>query len=364
MSSSTASRPTGSSDRLPTFRLVALAALSMLVAISLAACGGGDGADGSRKASDASSAPAGASSSSSALKGGQEIAGKKVMFIHANDAGNTFDKPVMTGADAAARMTGLKLDTQFSNNNDTKLRSIFQSGVAERVAGIIVAIPNGSLNKPICEARKAGIAVIAWNINGTTGAAKDCVMAFLGQDFVTTGEVIASRMIKDGLIKSGDRVFCPVEYPNFDYASERAAGANRALQALGAKCDVVGVGPDQAKARTTMAQYLLGHRDTKVILSLGGTPFSVAQQAVKQAGLKDVKLGGFDLTPQIVDGIKSGAIDATVDQQPYSQGFMSVMQLALYLKYGLFPSDVPTGGTGMVDKTNVELVGSLVPDYR
>jgi simple sugar transport system substrate-binding protein len=65
-----------------------------------------------------------------------------------------------------------------------------------------------------------------------------------------------------------------------------------------------------------------------------------------------------------VKGIKDGDITATVDQQPYSQGFMSVMQLALYLKYGLFPSSIPTGGTGLIDKTNVDLVSSLVPKYR
>lgn len=349
------------SSKQPTYRLAGVAAFSAL--IFLAACGGGNG-EGTGSGT-ATAGPKGSGSDSSALKDGADIAGKTVLFIHANDAGNTFDKPAVTGSEAAAAMTGLKLNTQFSNNSDAKLRSIFQGGVAEKVAGIIVSIPDASLNKPICEARKAGIPVFAWNIDGTTGAAKGCVMAYHGQDFVTTGNVIASRMVNDGLIKAGDRVFCPVEYPNFDYARERAAGANIALKKVGAKnCDVVGVGGDQAKARTTMVQYLLGHRDTGAVLSLGGTPNSVAEAAVKQAGLKDVGLGGFDLTPKIVEEIESGAMVATVDQQPYSQGFMSVMQMALYLKYGLFPSDIATGGTGMVDKSNVSVVKSLVPDYR
>ena len=86
--------------------------------------------------------------------------------------------------------------------------------------------------------------------------------------------------------------------------------------------------------------------------------------ALKQVGLKNVAVGGFDLSSVIVQGIKDGQIIATIDQQPYSQGFMSVMQMALYLKYGLHPSSIPTGGTGMIDKTNVNLVSSLVPKYR
>jgi len=330
-----------------------------LATLALVACGSAD-----TSSTDSATTTAATASTDATFKGGQSIGGKKILFIHANDAGNVFDKPVIAGADAAAALTGLKVDTQFSNNDDKQLRSIFQSGVAEKVAGIIVSVPDASLNKPICAARQAGIPVMAWNVNGVTGAATSCVMAFLGQDFVQTGAVIGHRMINDGLIKQGAKVFCPVEYPNSDYAAKRASGVNEALKSIGAKCDVVGVGADQAKAKTTIVQYLLGHRDTNAIVSLGGTPNSVAVAAVKQAGLSDVKLGGFDLTPQIIDGIKQGKIAVTADQQPYSQGFFAVMQMATYLKFGLFPSSIATGGTGLVDKSNVDLVASLVPDYR
>jgi simple sugar transport system substrate-binding protein len=330
-------------------------ALALLVCIGVTACGG----------NSANKADAGGNGTSGAsFKGGEDIAGKKVLFIHANDSGNVFDKPVIAGSKAAAELTGLKVETQFSNNNSNKLRSIFQSGVAEKVAGIVVSVPDASLNGPICAARKAGIPVITWNVNGTTGEGRDCVMAFLGQDFVTTGAVIGQRMIDDGLIKAGDKVFCPVEYPNSDYAAQRAAGVDKALGTIGAKCDVVGIGADLAKARTTMTQYLLGHRDTSAIVSLGGTGTSVATDAVKQSGLKKVEVGGFDLTPQVIKGIKSGGINATVDQQPYSQGYLAVMEMGLYLKFGLFPSDVATGGTGLVDKSNVDVVSRLVPDFR
>ncbi len=346
---------------LPRERASALARIAVLAAIAITtvtvtACGGG----GSSNAGTTGSNP----SSATALEGGRSIAGKKVLFIHANDSGNVFDKPVINGSDAAAALTGLKVETQFANNDDAKLRSIFQSGLAEKVAGIVVSIPDASLNEPICAAIKAGIPVIAWNVNGTTGAGRNCLLAYIGQDETTRGDLLGNRMIQDKLIASGDKVFCPVEYPNSVYAAQRAAGVNRALQAVGAKCDVVGVGADQAKARTTMAQYLLGHRDTNVVVSLGGTPNSVAVPAVEQSGLKDVQLGGFDLSQQIITGIESGKIHATVDQQPYSQGFMAVTEMALYLKYGLFPSSIATGGTGLVDKSNVDIVKSLVPDYR
>jgi simple sugar transport system substrate-binding protein len=337
-------------------------ASAALIAVGLlaAGCGSEDSSDDSGTPAQSTTTGGGPDS----LEGGLDIGGKEVLFIHSSDSGNPFDVPVVSGSDAAAKLTGLKVNTQFSDGDATKLRNLFQSGISRKVAGIITAVPDASLNKQLCEAREAGIPVIVWNINGATGEGAECVMAYVGQDFQTTGTVIAQRMVDDGKIKEGDRVFCPVEYPNFSYATERAAGVNRVLEPLGTKCEVLGVGVDEAKSRSTEAQYLLGHRDTKAVIALGGPSQSVVLPALKQAGLEDVAVGGFDLSPAIVEGIKSGEITATVDQQPYSQGFMSVMQLALYLKYGLFPSDIPTGGTGLIDKSNVELVESLVPEYR
>jgi simple sugar transport system substrate-binding protein len=342
------------------WRLAPVAGALMVIGVLVAGCGS-DSADTKTSAKTSTAAQAGAGGD---LSGGQDIDGKEVLFIHSSDTGNPFDVPVVSGSDAAAKLTGLKVNTQFSGGDATKLRNLFQSGLSRKVAGIITAVPDASLNKQLCAARKAGVPVIVWNINGSTGEGSKCIMAYVGQDFQTTGSVIAQRMVDDGKIKQGDRVFCPVEYPNFSYATERAAGVNRVLKPLGTKCDVLGVGVDEAKSRSTEAQYLLGHRDTKAVIGLGGPSQSAVLPALKQARLKDVAVGGFDLSEQIVNGIKDGSIVATVDQQPYSQGFMSVMQMALYLKYGLFPSDIPTGGTGLIDKSNVEFVSSLVPKYR
>ena len=76
-------------------------------------------------------------------------------------------------------------------------------------------------------------------------------------------------------------------------------------------------------------------------------------QAIKDAKLK-IPAGGFDISKEILDNIKTGDLIAAVDQQPYSQGFYAVTQLALYLKYGLYPSEMDTGGAGLVDKTNFQ----------
>ena len=92
-------------------------------------------------------------------------------------------------------------------------------------------------------------------------------------------------------------------------------------------------------------------------------PLIEALPALKAAKL-DLPVAGFDVSSEVLDAIKSGKIIATVDQQPYSQGFYAVTELALEIKYGLFPSDMKTGGEGLVDKTNYEPAVKYAGKYR
>src|SRR6266568_1851489 len=235
--------------------------------------------------------------------------------------------------------------------------------IASNVIGVALSIPDAGLNKVICAARAKGIAVVAFNIDGATGQGASCVQGFVGQDFVQSGALIAQKMIDSGQIKPGDHVFCPVEFPAQVYAVQRYQGVKQALSAIGATCEELGTGVDFGPAKSTMVSYLLGHPHTSAIIALGHAPLDQAPAAAKQVG-RTIPIGGFDVTSDILSSIKSGAITATVDQQPYIQGFQSVMQLALYLKYAISPANINTSNGALIDKNNVDKVVSLVPDFR
>ena len=40
--------------------------------------------------------------------------------------------------------------------------------------------------------------------------------------------------------------------------------------------------------------------------------------------------GGYDTLPKTLEVLKAGELDFTIDQQPYLQGFLPVLQLFLY----------------------------------
>jgi simple sugar transport system substrate-binding protein len=57
-------------------------------------------------------------------------------------------------------------------------------------------------------------------------------------------------------------------------------------------------------------------------------------------------------------------IQCTIDQQPYTQGYYPVVQLALYCRYGIKPSDLDAGA-GIVGKDDVDrIIGLSREHYR
>ena len=80
---------------------------------------------------------------------------------------------------------------------------------------------------------------------------------------------------------------------------------------------------------------------------------------------KGVHAGGFDLLPGTLDAIANDDLDFTIDQQPYLQGFYTVMEMAMFkLSGGLTgPADINTG-LKFVTKTSVEPYRSTKSRYE
>jgi simple sugar transport system substrate-binding protein len=277
-----------------------------------------------------------------------------ILFVPWSESSNPFFEAVVNGAKDAAEQQGVNIDIQFGEEDQRHQLSILETGVANKVSGIAVNIADDDAYDDIlCKATEQGIPVVTFNIDDSKGAEGTCRMAFMGQNFVDTGYLIGKRMIKEHGLKQGDLVFTPVEAPQATYAVLRHAGVKKAMDEIGATTEILGTGNDHAQALNLMTQYLLGHPDVDAVIGLGQTPTSQAVQAIKDAGLK-IPAGGFDVSKEILEQIKNGELTATVDQQPYSQGFYAVTQLALAIKYGLFPSEMDTGGRGLIDKTNYQ----------
>jgi simple sugar transport system substrate-binding protein len=277
-----------------------------------------------------------------------------ILLVPWSQSSNAFFEAVVNGAKDAAAQQGVQLDIQFGEEDQSREKTILETAVANKADGIAVNIADDDAYKEVmCKAMEQGIPVVTFNIDDSHHGApgSSCRMAFMGQNFIAAGYGLGKRMIAEGRLKKGDKVFTPVEAPQATYAVQRHEGVQKALSEIGATSEILGVGNDSGQALSLMTQYLIGHPDTAAVIGLGQNPTSQAVQAIKDAGVK-IPAGGFDVSKSILDDIKNGRLIATVDQQPYSQGYFAVTQLALNLKYGLWPSDMDTGGTGLIDKSN------------
>lgn len=284
----------------------------------------------------------------------EEWAKLTILFVPWSQSSNSFFEAVVNGAKDAAAQQGVNIDIKFGEEDMKNQLGILETGIANGVSAIAVNVADDdAYDKILCDAAAKGMPIVTFNIDDSKGAQGLCRMAFMGQNFVEAGYILGKRMIKDHGIKAGDHVFTPVEAPQATYAVLRHEGVKKALDEVGATTEILGTGNDHAQALTMMTQYLIGHPETDMVIGLGQTPTSQAVQAIKDAGLK-IPAGGFDISQSILENIKNGELTAAVDQQPYSQGFYAITQLALNLKYGLFPSEMDTGGAGLVDKTNYE----------
>jgi simple sugar transport system substrate-binding protein len=67
-----------------------------------------------------------------------------------------------------------------------------------------------------------------------------------------------------------------------------------------------------------------------------------------------VRAGGYDLLPETLEALSLGELDFSIDQQPYLQGFLPVLQL-FFWRYSdrlVSPADTNTG-VNFVTRENV-----------
>ena len=180
---------------------------------------------------------------------------------------------------------------------------------------------------------RADIPVVGYNAD----AAGNNRLAYIGQDLFVSGQEMGKRIVD--LVPSGD-VALFIATPGSLNIQPRIDGAIDSIKKSGK--------PDQVphdRHRRRGAEGALddrrllavGHKDTKGMFAVDGGSTQAVAQVIKKYNLrdKDVKAGGYDLLdPTTQKLLAAGQIDFTIDQQPYLQGFLPVLELYLYQGVG------------------------------
>ena len=92
--------------------------------------------------------------------------------------------------------------------------------------------------------------------------------------------------------------------------------------------EFMGLDADTAEQQNTINATLAADPDIDAILGVGPVITMSALRAAQDLG-RDVTIGGFDMTPELLAAIEAGDVAFTVDQQQYLQGYLTVLFLYL-----------------------------------
>jgi simple sugar transport system substrate-binding protein len=296
-------------------------------------------------------------SSASSSGGSASVFGshKKYKFVFVNHVTtNPFFTPTQYGAADAAKLLGCEFQwTGSESSNVSQMVTALNSAVTSGADGIAVSLIDlHAFNAPVEAAIKAGIPVLAYNAD----AAGNARLAYIGQDLKKAGEQMGERIVS--AVGSGE-VGLFIATPGSANLQPRIEGAHKAISSSGKPITAkeVATGAAVAQEQPAIEAWYQSHKSAKGMYAVDGGSTESLAKVMQKLGLaaKGVHAGGFDLTEQTQKLLQEGNIDFTIDQQPYLQGFLPVLQLFLYKASGTLSgiSEVDTG-LKFLDKETVK----------
>lgn len=231
---------------------------------------------------------------------------------------------------------------------------MLQTAIAANPDGLIVPITDPkALEGPLKEAIASGIPVIASNIPDPRPAPEKIpYLTYVGGDEYKTGVQMAKRLLKEFEPDVPKRVACGIAHVGHVGAETRCQGLIDALEPLGVTVEKIALTEEPAKITDVWRTYLEANPDTDAIwiVTLLATPF--VYNVTKDLGLEDqVKIATVDESPLAIEGILRGYVVATHSQQFWLQGYLPVMWLYIYNKFGYVPPPEEIIGPVIIDET-------------
>lgn len=277
-----------------------------------------------------------------------------IVFTVHSGASNTFWQAVQKGYEDACAKLAANCQMVYVQTDGSIPEQVanMEAAIARKPDALITSIvDNTAFDDVIQRARDAGIIVIASNVDDLEGAAGNARQAFIGQGFEPAGYNLAKAQWANMPADGDLHILVGVSAPGQNWSETRALGITNYLdEAIKANpnrkitYEKIDSGTDLATTADRVGAYLNAHPETNAYFDTGFWHAGVAG-VLRDKGVPPGKvlLGGFDLVPVVLDEMDAGYIQVEVDQQPYEQGFMPVMEVYLAKNIGLSPADINTG---------------------
>jgi simple sugar transport system substrate-binding protein len=273
-----------------------------------------------------------------------------------------FHSYLAKGAEEAGKNLGVKVTYIYPDpltipNQTQKI----EEAIAAKASGIAVCgwVEDSNYAEAAAAAHAAGIPIGNASAPPSGKQVRDPKDFFLfrtGSDERAAGALTAQRLIAMGV---KGRVVISDQLPADSTCRDRANGEIETLKAAGIEAEFLETSEDPGQESETIVNYLRKHPDTIAATSVCHISSGLLS-AKRDSGRNDLIITGYDLDPEALDAIQDGRQAFTIDQQQFWRGYMPVLLLTHYIKYGLTEANYFLTGPTVVDKTNIDQVAKLV----
>lgn len=288
-------------------------------------------------------------------------------FVTHGGPGNPFWNVVIKGMEDAAARYGVEV--QWLSNptfSIADMADFLDDAIARKVDGLGITCPDPeAIRANVERARAAGIPVIVLNTADPNAGKPRALptLFYIGASEYLGGQANGRAVLEEAKRKGLrlERALCPIQEVGHSGLEARLAGFRSALEPA-VQVDGLTISNDVEQSAGLLADYFLGHPQTRAIATLGPLPadafYLYADEQGKKAG--EIIHVTHDTSPAIFSRIRQGYTLQAIDQQPYLQGYLTVLFLYLNREYGLsLASDALTGPL-VIDAANVGAIEGLV----
>lgn len=294
--------------------------------------------------------------------------GVKIAAFPGGPQGGVFANNVYNGFRQAEADLGPTVTYYFSDWDPNKMLQQIQQAVATKVDGIATyGFAGEAATGPIVDQAFAqGTVFTSLNTSLPDSQKKYAAQGFgyVGAPNYSAGFALASEAAKRANLKAGDEVFVWGLKGQGGDRGQRTVGVIEAFEKAGAKVIYqeidAATNADPNAGTATFVGVMGANPGIKVVVTDHGGLTSNVGVYAKAASLKpgQVYFAGFDMSPNTAQAVKEGYQNLVIDQQPFLQGYIPILNICLTKKYGFSGLDINTAGA-FVDSTNVDAVAPL-----
>ncbi len=257
-------------------------------------------------------------------------------------------------ADATHKLPTVEVDFRMpADGSAAGQKQIIDDLIASGVDGIAIS-PVDPANETDMINNAAKSALVFTQDSDAPNSNRAC---YIGTDNVAAGKMLGEEIKK--ALPNGGRIYAFVGKSDAQNAKDRLQGVQQAIAGTKIQLiDTIQDGADHTKAKTNVADILVKDPNVAGLIGIwsynGPAIYSAVQDANK---VGKVKILCFDEEVQTLDGIKKGAIDATIVQQPYQFGYLAITNMSKYLNgdKSVIPANkLDNVDPQVVDKANVD----------